>query len=60
MDLTLRDGTNLQEAITSAIQSDEATNVVEFYQEALNHAAQQGYGNARFQVGGREGLDFVE
>ncbi|ENW05330.1 hypothetical protein F934_01295 [Acinetobacter beijerinckii ANC 3835] len=31
-----------------------------FYQEALNHLARQGYGNASFEVGVEEGLDIVE
>lgn len=56
MDLTLRDGTNLQEAISSAKQIDEASKVAGFYQEALDHVARQGYGNASFEVG----LDIVD
>ncbi|NAR87632.1 recombination directionality factor [Acinetobacter haemolyticus] len=60
VDLTLRDGTNLQEAISSAKQIDEASKAAGFYQEALDHVARQGYGNARFEVGGEEGLDIVE
>ncbi len=60
VDLTLRDGTNLQEAIVSAKQIDEASKVAGFYQEALDHVARQGYGNASFEVGGEEGLDIVE
>ena len=31
-----------------------------FYQEALDHVARQGYGNASFEVGGEEGLDIAE
>ena len=31
-----------------------------FYQEALDHVARHGYGNASFEVGGEEGLDIVE
>jgi hypothetical protein len=60
VDLTLRDGVNLQEAITSAKQIDEQSKVVGFFQEALDHVARQGYGNASFEVGGEEGLDIVE
>jgi hypothetical protein len=60
VDLTLRDGVNLQEAITSAKQIDEQSKAVGFYQEALDHVARQGYGNAKFEVGGEEGLDIVE
>lgn len=60
MDLTLRDGVNLQEAISSAKQIDEQSKAAGFYQEALDHVARQGYGNASFEVGGEEGLDIVE
>jgi hypothetical protein len=58
VDLTLRDGVNLQEAISSAKQIDEQSKAAGFYQEALDQA-RQGYGNASFEVGG-EGLDIVE
>lgn len=60
MDLTLRDGTNLKDAITSAKQIDEQSKASGFYQEALDHVARQGYCNASFEVGGEEGLDIVE
>ncbi len=60
VDLTLRDGTNLQEAIISAKQIEEQSKTVGFYQEALDHVARQGYGNAKFEVGGEEGLDIIE
>ena len=60
MDLTLRDGVNVQEAISSAKQIDEQSKAAGFYQEALDHVARQGYGNASFEVGGEEGLDIVE
>lgn len=60
VDLTLRDGVNLQEAITSAKQIDEQSKAAGFYQEAIDHVARQGYGNASFEIGGEEGLDIVE
>ena len=60
VDLTLREGVNLQEAISSAKQIDEQSKAAGFYQEALDHVARQGYGNASFEVGGDEGLDIVE
>ena len=60
VDLTLRDGVNLQEAIVSAKQIDEQSKAAGFYQEALDFVARQGYGNASFEVGGDEGLDTVE
>lgn len=31
-----------------------------FYPEALNHVAQQGYGNAIFEIGDEHGLNIVE
>ena len=60
VDLTLRDGTNLKDAISSAKQMDEQSKTAGFYQEALDHVARQGDGNACFEVGGEEGLDIVE
>ncbi|QHH97797.1 hydrolase or metal-binding protein [Acinetobacter dispersus] len=60
VDLTLRDGVNLKDAITSAKQIDEQSKVTGFYQEALDHVARHGYGNASFEVSGEEGLDVVE
>ncbi len=60
VDLTLRDGINLQEAISSAKQIDEKSKVAGFYQEALDHVARQGYGNASFEVGAEESLDIIE
>jgi hypothetical protein len=55
VDLTLRDGVNLQDAIVSAKQIDEQSKAAGFYQEALDFVARQGYGNASFEVGGDEG-----
>ncbi|ENW93035.1 hypothetical protein [Acinetobacter dispersus] len=60
VDLTLRDGVNLQEAISSAKQIDEQSKAAGFYQEALDHVARQCYGNSSFEVGGDEGLNIVE
>ncbi|WP_151711367.1 recombination directionality factor [Acinetobacter junii] len=60
VDLTLRDGVNLQEAIASAKQIDQQSKAAGFYQEALDFIAKQGYGNASFEMGGDEGLDIVE
>ena len=60
VDLTLRDGVNLQDAIVSAKQIDEQSKASGFYQEALDFIAKQGYGNASFEVGDDEGLDIVE
>lgn len=60
VDLTLRDGTSLKDAITTAKEIDEQSKQAGFYQEALDHVARQGYGNASFEVGSEEGLDIVE
>ena len=60
MDLTLRDGIHLQEAISNAKQISERSKAAGFYQEALDHVARQGYCNASFEVGGEERLDIVE
>lgn len=59
MDLTLRDGVNLQDAIVSAKQIDEQSKVAGFYLEVLDHVARQSYGNASFEVEADEG-GFVE
>ncbi|MCU4581183.1 hydrolase or metal-binding protein [Acinetobacter gyllenbergii] len=60
VDLTLRDGVNLNDAITTAKKIDEQSKAAGFYQEALDHVARHGYSNANFEVGGEEGLDIVE
>lgn len=60
VDLTLRDGVNLNDAINSAKQMDEQSKVSGFYQEALDHVARQGFANAQFEVCGEEGLEIVE
>lgn len=60
VDLTLRDGINLQDAINSAKQIDEQSKAAGFYQEALDHVARQGYSNAQFEVNAEEGLEIVE
>ena len=60
VDLTLRDGISLNDAIVQAKQIDEQSKVVGFYQEALDHVARQGYGNARFEVTSEEGEEIVD
>ncbi|KQW97898.1 hypothetical protein ASC84_03790 [Acinetobacter sp. Root1280] len=39
---------------------DQQSKAAGFYQEALDHVARQGYGNASFEVGGDEGMDIIE
>ena len=60
VDLTLRDGINLQQAIQMAKDIDQQSKASGFSQHALDQMAQQGYGNARFEVNVGEGLDLVE
>ena len=60
VDLTLRDGVNLQQAIQMAKDIDQQSKASGFNQSALDAIARQGYGNARFEVNSEEGLDLVE
>ncbi|MEO4177696.1 hydrolase or metal-binding protein [Acinetobacter pittii] len=60
VDLTLRDGTSLQDAITTAKEIDEQSKQLGFYQEALDQVARQGYANAKFEVEDEEGMDVVD
>jgi len=60
VDLTLRDGVNLQQAIQVAKEIDQQSKTSGFNQQALDQMARQGYGNARFEVNSEEGLDLVE
>ena len=60
VDLTLRDGVNLQHAIQMANDIDQQSKNSGFNQQALDQTARQGYGNARFEVNSEEGLDLVE
>lgn len=60
VDLTLRDGTSLQDAIITAKEIDEQSKQAGFYQEALDQVARQGYANAQFEMDGEEGLDIVD
>ena len=60
VDLTLRDGVNLQQAIQTAQDIDQQSKASGFNQHALDQMARQGYGNARFEVDSEEGLNLVE
>ena len=60
VDLTLREGISLNDAITTAKQMDEQSKLAGFYQEALDHTAKQGFANARFEMDIEEGLDVVD
>lgn len=60
VDLTLREGISLNEAIIQAKQIDEQSKQAGFYQEALDFTARKGFGNGRMDVDIEEGLDVVE
>lgn len=57
VDLTLREGISLNDAITQARQIDEQGKAAGFYQEAVDHMARQGFANTNFEIGMEEGLD---
>lgn len=60
VDLTLRDGVSLNDAITVAMQIDDQSKLAGFDQEALDYTARLGFANARFETDSEEGLDLVE
>ena len=60
VDLTLREGIHLQEAIQTAKEIDQKSKLSGFNQAALDQMARQGYGNAQFELNAEEGLDLVE
>ena len=60
VDLTLREGISLNEAIMQAKQIDEHSKQAGFYQEALDFTARKGFGNGRMDVDMEEGLDVIE
>ena len=60
VDLTLREGISLNDAIVQAKQIDEQSKQAGFYQEALDFTARKGFGNGRMDVDMEEGLDVVE
>ncbi|MGN5764621.1 hydrolase or metal-binding protein [Acinetobacter calcoaceticus] len=60
VDLTLREGVNLQHAIQMAKDIDLQSKQDGFNQQALDQIARQGFANAGFEVNSEEGLDLVE
>ncbi|MCU4492236.1 hydrolase or metal-binding protein [Acinetobacter guillouiae] len=60
VDLTLKDGVNLQQAIQMAKEIDQQSKATGFNQTALDQIARQCFSNARFEVNSEEGLDLVE
>ena len=60
VDLTLREGISLNDAIVQAKQIDDESKEAGFYQEAVDFVARQGFANARFEMDVEEELDVVE
>lgn len=60
VDLTLRDGISLNDAIAQARQIDATSKQAGFYQEALDHVARQGFANARFEMNDEEVREVVD
>ncbi|MNR83188.1 hypothetical protein D3C72_139610 [compost metagenome] len=60
VDLTLREGIHLQEAIHTAKEIDQKSKLSGFNQHALDQAALQGYGNAKFEVDEEEGVEIAD
>ncbi|RFS35311.1 hydrolase or metal-binding protein [Acinetobacter sp. SWAC5] len=60
VDLTLREGISLNEAIIQAKQIDEHSKQAGFYQEALDFTARKGFANGRMEVDMEEDFDVVE
>lgn len=60
VDLTLKDGVSLNEAIRTANEIDEQSKDAGFYQEAVDFVARQGFANAGFEIHGEEGIEILE
>ena len=60
LDLTLRDGVNLQQGIQMAKDIDQQSKQSGFNQSALDHTARQGFANAKFEVHAEEGMELLE
>lgn len=60
VDLTLKEGVDLQSAIHTAREIDQQTKQAGFNQEALDQMARQGFANTKFEINIEDGLDLVE
>ena len=60
VDLTLRDGIGLNDAIVQAKQIDDRAKEAGFYQEVVDFIAKQGFANAKFEMDVEEGMDVVD
>ena len=60
VDLTLREGVDLQTAIQTAKEIDQQSKQAGFDQAALDQIARQGFANAKFEVHAEEGMELLE
>ncbi|OUY08536.1 hydrolase or metal-binding protein [Acinetobacter populi] len=60
VDLTLRDGINLKDAIQMAKELDQQSNAAGFEQDALDYIARAGFNNAVFEIQEDEGVEITE
>lgn len=60
VDLTLREGIQLQDALHMAKEIDQISKLCGFNQAALDQTALQGYANAQFEMDREEGIEIVE
>jgi hypothetical protein len=60
VDLTLREGVDLQTAIQTAKEIDQQGKQAGFDQAALDQIARQGFANAKFEVHAEEGMELLE
>ena len=60
VDLTLREGINLNDAIAQAKQIDEQSKQAGFYQEALDFTARKGFANAIFEINSEEDSHVID
>ena len=60
VDLTLKEGVDLQSAIQTACEIDQQSKQAGFNQEALDQKARQGFANAKFDMQGEEGSEVVD
>ena len=60
VDLTLRDGVSLQEAIQTAKELDEQMRQTGFSQKDLDQVAREGFANGQFEIDVEEGPEVVE
>ena len=60
VDLTLRDGIHLQDAIQTAKEIDQQSKAAGFNQSALDQMARRGFANAQFEMDIEEGVNVME